>query len=108
MKKVWCADDQHSAMGIAKGTEVGALDFATDCEAGQYVDDGYLLGNRLGLSPFVVVVSLLFWAFVLGPIGMLLSIPLTMACKIAFEHSEEFKPVAVLLGPPRPRKDSAT
>ena len=58
-----------------------------------------LMGRRMGLSTLVVFLSLLFWGFVLGPFGMLLSIPLTMAVKIALEHSKSHHYLAVLLGP---------
>ena len=58
-----------------------------------------VFGNGLGLSPFVVLLSLLFWGWVLGPIGMLLSVPLTMALKIAMEPEPETHWMAVLLGP---------
>jgi predicted PurR-regulated permease PerM len=37
-----------------------------------------LMGSGLGLSPFVIVVSLMFWAFVLGPVGAILAVPLTI------------------------------
>ncbi|MEN8151856.1 MAG: AI-2E family transporter, partial [Planctomycetota bacterium] len=57
-----------------------------------------LMGKALGLSIFVTVISLVFWNWVLGPVGMLLSIPLTMIVKILLEHSEDLKPAAILLG----------
>jgi predicted PurR-regulated permease PerM len=60
------------------------------------------LGNGLGLSPLVVIVSVLFWGWVLGPMGMLLSVPLTMSLKIALESDEGTRWLAVLLGG-RPR-----
>ena len=50
LRKVWCADDQLEAMSIAKGLKSGDLASADDCEAAQYVDDGYLLGNQLGVT----------------------------------------------------------
>lgn len=60
-----------------------------------------LQGRRLGLSPLVVFVSLIFWGWLWGPVGMLLSIPLTMLLKLTLEHSTEFSWVAVFLGPHR-------
>jgi len=55
------------------------------------------MGRRLGLSPLVVFVSLLFWGWLWGATGMLLSVPLTMVIKILCEKSEELRWVAVLL-----------
>lgn len=57
-----------------------------------------LFGQKLGLSPLVVFLSLLFWGFIWGPAGMLLAIPLTMVAKIFLEHSDEFKWIAGLMG----------
>lgn len=57
-----------------------------------------LLGRRLGLSPLVVFSSLVFWGWVWGPVGMLLSVPLTMMLRIMLEQSEELRWLAVLLG----------
>mgnify|MGYP002020449771 CR=1 FL=1 len=57
-----------------------------------------LMGRRLGLSTLVVFVSLVFWNFVWGPVGMLFSVPLTMVIKIALENTTDFRWVAVMLG----------
>lgn len=57
-----------------------------------------MMGKRLGLSTLVVFLSLLFWGWLLGTVGMLLSVPLTMALKIALESSPRTRRYAVVLG----------
>jgi predicted PurR-regulated permease PerM len=63
-----------------------------------------LLGRRLGLSALVVILSLIFWGWVWGPVGALLAVPLTMIVKIMLENTSDLKWVAVLLdkAPPEP------
>lgn len=58
-----------------------------------------VMGRRLGLSPLFVLISLLFWGWVWGPVGMLLSLPLTMMVKILLENTTGLAWVAVLMGP---------
>ena len=58
-----------------------------------------LMGYGVGISPLVVFVGLVFWGWVLGPVGMFLSVPLTMTVKIALESSNETRWIAILLGP---------
>ncbi|HEX6145019.1 MAG TPA: AI-2E family transporter [Geminicoccaceae bacterium] len=62
------------------------------------------MGPRLGLSPLVVLTSVIFWGWVLGPLGMLLSVPLTMTAKIALESDEGSRWIALLLSSKPPRR----
>jgi AI-2 transport protein TqsA len=57
----------------------------------------HLMGRRFGLSTLVVVVSLVFWGWLWGPVGMLLSVPLTVVLRIALEYTDDFRWLAVLL-----------
>lgn len=57
-----------------------------------------LLGKRLGMSPLVVFLSLIWWGWLLGTIGMLLSVPITMTIKLAAESHPNQVWLATLLG----------
>ena len=60
-----------------------------------------IMGYGVGLSPLIVFVGLFFWGWVFGPVGMLLSVPLSMTLKLALENDERTRWVAVLLGSER-------
>lgn len=66
-----------------------------------------LMGRRLGLSTLVVVLSLVFWGWLWGPVGALLSVPLTMVAKIMTENTKDLRWVAVLLDKNPPQAGSA-
>lgn len=63
-----------------------------------YAVEPRVLGRGLDMSTLVVFLSLVFWGWVLGPAGMLLSVPLTMIVKIAARSSEETMWITILLG----------
>jgi len=60
-----------------------------------------LLGHGVGISPLVVFIGLVFWGWVFGPVGMLLSVPLTMALKMGLERDERTRWIALFLGSER-------
>ena len=75
--------------------------------AGGYLVVGFTLGNvveprlmgrKLGLSTLVVFLSLMVWGGLLGPIGVILCVPLTMSMKFAFESNPNTRWIAILLG----------
>jgi len=57
-----------------------------------------LMGRSLGLSPLVVFCSMIFWGWVLGPVGMLLSVPLTMTVHIVLNGFDDTRWIATIMG----------
>jgi predicted PurR-regulated permease PerM len=72
--------------------------FAVNTAIGSVVEPR-IFGSQIGLSPLVVFISLIFWGWIFGPIGMLLSVPLSMIAKIALEENDQTRWLAILLGP---------
>ena len=59
-----------------------------------------IMGQGMGISPLVVFVSLIFWGWVFGPIGMILCVPMTTIIKIAFANTEKTQWISTLLESP--------
>ena len=56
------------------------------------------LGSRLQLNPLAVTLSLLFWGWLWGAMGLVLAVPLTAAIKIVFDHIETLRGYGSWLG----------
>ncbi|HEV2855002.1 MAG TPA: AI-2E family transporter [Thermoanaerobaculia bacterium] len=69
-----------------------------------------VMGGSLNLSTLLVLLSLIFWGWLWGPWGMILSVPITSMLKIVCEHVDPLRPLAVLMsgshGPPPPPQAS--
>jgi len=63
---------------------------------GQFVEPR-MAGNRLNLSPLLILLSLAFWGFLWGVGGMLVAVPLTVVIKIILDHIPETRPIATLM-----------
>lgn len=56
-----------------------------------------MLGNRFGISPLVVILSVIFWGWLWGPLGMFLAVPLTMVLKVLLDNNAEFQWISVAM-----------
>lgn len=88
--------------GVYECLLVGALFLVVHMIIGNILEPR-MMGHRLGMSTLVVFLSLLIWGWLLGPVGMLLSVPLTSVCKIWMETTTGGSKLAILLGPGRPK-----
>ena len=85
-------------LGVGPAFLVALVYIAVNVLIGSILEPRFM-GKGLGLSTLVVFVSLIFWGWVLGPVGMLLSVPLTITVKLALDSSPETVWLGHLLGP---------
>ena len=55
-------------------------------------------GDNLGLSPFIILLSLLGWGWLWGFTGLILAVPMTVIVKIICEHIPALEPVSIMMG----------
>ncbi|AEE16603.1 AI-2E family transporter [Treponema brennaborense] len=76
---------------------VGFLMIAVNMILGNIVEPR-IQGRNLGLSPFVIIVSLSVWGWMWGFMGMLLAVPMMVILKIICENVSILKPLSILMG----------
>jgi predicted PurR-regulated permease PerM len=72
-----------------------------DIVVGQLVEP-HLYGHATGLSPLSIVVGAIFWSCLWGPVGLILSTPLTLCLLVAGRHTKGLSVLEVLLGNAQP------
>lgn len=85
-------------LGVSSAVLVALVYMTVNVVIGSIIEPRYM-GKGLGLSTLIVFVSLVFWGWVLGPVGMLLSVPLTITLKLALDSNPETEWLGHLLGP---------
>lgn len=86
-----------AAIGVAIG--YGLVNFSLD----NFVQP-QLLGNRFGISALIVVLSVIFWGWLWGPLGMFLAVPLTMVIKVLLDNNEEFRWISIAMSQKKIRR----
>jgi predicted PurR-regulated permease PerM len=84
-------------LGLGEAAMTAALYVTVNIVVGSILEPRFM-GKGLDLSSLVVFLSLVFWGWILGPVGMLLSVPLTVMVKIALENSPDTHWIGVMLG----------
>ncbi len=82
--------------GVSGALLTSGIFLATNMIIGNFIEPR-VMGRRMNLSPLIVFMSLIFWGWLWGPLGMLLSVPLTMVLRILLEGSPATKPFATLM-----------
>jgi AI-2 transport protein TqsA len=90
-----------STFGVGRASLVAAGLAVASTVIGNIIEPN-ALGRSLSVSPLIVLLSMFAWGWLLGPIGALLSVPLTLIVKIVFWNTSDLHWVAVLLGPTPP------
>jgi len=82
--------------GFTGALLAGGTFFLVNLIIGNFVEPR-VMGRRMNLSPLVVFASLMFWGWLWGPLGMIMSVPLTMVLRILLEGNPTTRPFAILM-----------
>jgi len=74
--------------------------FAVNMILGNMIDPK-IIGDNVGISPLVILISLALWGYIWGFAGMILAVPMTVIVKIACENIPILEPVSILIGSKR-------
>lgn len=85
-------------LGVGPALGLSAIYLVVNMVVGNMVDP-IVIGRELRLSPLIVLMSLVFWGWVWGPVGMFLSVPLTIVVRIIMENTESLARLAKMMGP---------
>jgi predicted PurR-regulated permease PerM len=85
------------SQGWGMTIETACLFFGVEFIVGQAVEP-YLYGRNTGLSPFAVIIAAIFWSWIWGPIGLIISTPLTLCLVVIGRHVPRLEFLDVLLG----------
>lgn len=87
-------------LGFGDAAATGIAFLAINLVFGNFLEPR-LMGYGVGLSPLIVFIGLVFWGWVFGPVGMLLSVPLTMTLKMALVNDTRTRWIAIMIGSQR-------
>jgi AI-2 transport protein TqsA len=82
--------------GVGTAVAVGIGYLAINFTLGNFIEPT-LIGRRFGVSPLVILMSVIFWGWLWGPIGMFLAVPLTIMIKVGLDNSDELRWLAVAM-----------
>ncbi len=85
-------------LGLGGALATAGLYLLVNIAVGSLLEPRWM-GDQLGVSPLVVFLSLVFWGWVFGPVGMFLSVPLTISFQIVLASNPDTRWLAILLGP---------
>ena len=89
------------ALAVAPGWSLvlwtGALFLVMELISNNVVEP-WLYGSKTGLSPLAIIVAAIFWTWLWGPVGLILSTPLTVCLVVLGRHVPQFEFFEVLFG----------
>lgn len=93
-------------LGVGPALGMAGVYLGVNVAIGNFLDP-IVIGRQLRLSPIVILLSLVFWGWTFGVVGAFLAVPLTIALRIAMEHTPSLSRYAALMGPVDRRRPAA-